>query len=290
MKKTAVIAFPRSFPQAQRIAEHLDAVLLPYDADVFARVFKSARRIVAVMATGIVVRSVAPLLQGKWTDPAVVVVATDLSYAIPVLGGHHGANELARELAGIGILPVITTATETRGRESVEVVAQQHGCDVLNRNSTRSVNATILEGEVPIHIINGPAIVIAGSHVSVLLKNGIYTVGIGCRKGVHKEEVLDAVRQALNVSQISIGDVFAFVTTVKKARESGLVDAIGALYASLVFLDDDTINTQPGRTASRAGRIGLLGVAEPCALAISKHKVLVMNKTVYGRLTIAIAR
>ncbi len=290
MNETVVIAFPRSFPQAQRIAEHLDATLLPYDAEVFARVFGSARRIVALMSTGIVVRSVAPLLVDKWIDPAVVVVSPDLSYAIPLIGGHHGANELALQLAPLGIQPVVTTATEVAGKKSVEVVAQRHGCDVLNRDSTRRVNAAILDGEVQVHAINGPAIVVAGPDVSVLLKKGIYIVGIGCRKGVRKEEVLDAIQQALHACRISGGDVFAFATTAKKIGESGLTDAIVSLSAGLIFLDDETINAQPLRSPSKAGRIGLLGVAEPSALAISKQRELVMKKTVYGRVTIAIAR
>jgi cobalt-precorrin 5A hydrolase len=290
MNETVVIAFPRSFPQAQKIAEHLDATLLPYDAGVFARVFKSARRIVALMATGIVVRSVAPLLKDKWTDPAVVVVSPDLAYAIPLIGGHHGANELAHELAALGIRPVVTTATEATGKESVEVIAQRHGCDVLNRDSTRPVNAAILDNEVPVYAINGPATVIAGPRVSVLLKKGVYSVGVGCRKGVQKEEVLDAIQRALNASRISEGDVFAFATTAKKIGESGLTGAIASLSAGLIFLDDETINAQPLRSPSRARRIGLSGVAEPCALAVSKHKELVMEKTVYGRVTVAIAR
>jgi len=290
MKRTVVIAFPRSFEQAQRIAAHLGATLLPYDADVFARVFESDLRIVALMATGIVVRAIAPLLHDKWIDPAVVVVSPDLSYAIPLIGGHHGANELARELASLGIRPVITTATEAMGKESVEVIAEQHGCDVLNRDSTRRVNAAILEGDVPVLAVVGPAIVIACPDVSVLLKKGEYTVGIGCRKGVKKEEVVTAMRQAFFASNIAMEDVFAIATTIKKKNESGLVDAIASLSAGLIFLDDETINAQAAHSPSKAVRIGLSGVAEPCALAVAKHKELVMEKTVYGRVTIAIAR
>ena len=290
MNDTVVIAFPRSFSQAQKIALHLDATLLQYDADVFARVFESARRIVALMATGIVVRSVAPLLRDKWIDPALVVVSPDLAYAVPLIGGHHGANELAYELAALGIRPVITTATEAAGKESAEMIAQRYGCDILNRDSTRSVNAAILDGEVPVYAVNGPAIIIGGPGVSVLLTRGVYGVGVGCRKGVRKEEVLDAISQALTSCGISQGEVYAFATTVKKMGERGLIGAIASLSAGLIFLDDQTINAQHPRSPSRAGRIGLAGVAEPCALALSKHKELVMEKTVYGKVTVAIAR
>jgi hypothetical protein len=176
------------------------------------------------------------------------------------------------------------------GKESVEVIAQRHGCDVLNRDSTRPVNAAILDREVPVYAINGPATVIAGPSVSILLKKGVYSVGVGCRKGVRKEEVLDAIEQALAACKISTKNVFVFATTVKKMREPGLIAAIASLSAGLIFLEDETINAQPLRSPSRAGRIGLSGVAEPCALAVSKHKELVMEKTVYGRVTVAIAR
>jgi cobalt-precorrin 5A hydrolase len=57
----------------------------------------------------------------------------------------------------------------------------------------------------------------------------------------------------------------------------------------LIFLDDKTINAQAGVSPSRATKIGLSGVAEPCALAVAKKKELVMRKKVYGRVTIAIA-
>ena len=136
------------------------------------------------MSMGIVVRKIAPLLDDKWTDPAVVVVSPDCRYAIPLLGGHHGANVLAKELAGLGLVPVITTATESRGRDSVESVAERSGTAVVNRDSTRAVNAALLERDLPVHAIEGPAIVLAGPDVSLLVRKGEYSVGIGCRKGV----------------------------------------------------------------------------------------------------------
>ena len=290
MTETAVIAFPRSFPQAQRIAKHLQATLYPYDPEIFSRVFSSADRIVALMATGIVVRSIAPLIKDKWTDPAIVVVSPDLLYAIPLVGGHHGANDLARELEPLGIRPVFTTATEAFGKEAVEVIAAKGDYDVLNRNSTRRVNAAILEGEIPVHTISGPAVVIAGSGVAVLTRKGEYVIGIGCRKGVTCSEVTEAVMQALAECGITRDDIFVYATTVKKLHEHGLLDAVDILSSGLIFLDDDTINAQKVQSPSKARKVGLAVVAEPCALAIAKKKELVMRKTVYGRVTLAIAR
>jgi cobalt-precorrin 5A hydrolase len=242
------------------------------------------------MSMGIVVRKIAPLLDDKWTDPAVVVISPDCRYAVPLLGGHHGANALAKELAGLGLVPVITTATESRGRDSVESLAERTGMDVVNRDSTRVVNAALLDRDLQVHAIEGPAIVLAGPDVSLLVSDGEYSVGIGCRKGVGQDEVIKAVRTALDENGIRESDVFIYATTVKKMQEPGLVGAVGALSGNLIFLDDDTINAQTGTGPSRASKIGLLGVAGPCALATAKRKELIMEKKVYGRVTVAIAR
>lgn len=290
MTGTVVIAFPRSGKKAEKIARHLGATFVLYKEGIFAEAFSSADRIVALMATGIVVRSIAPLLSDKWNDPAVVVVSPDLSCAIPLVGGHHGANELAKELAPLGIRPVLTTATEVSGKESVEGTAVRYGHDILNRESTRQVNAAILDGDVPIYPVTGPVIVLAGPAVSVLMRGGEYIVGIGCRKGVREKDVLEAISTALASCKIAADNVFACATTEKKIHEQGLLDAVRSLSSHLIFLDDKTINAQEVPSPSRAGKIGLSGVAEPCALALAKNQELVMKKTVYGSVTIAIAR
>lgn len=288
--KTLVITFPYAVEEAERIAAFLDGDVELYGPDVFETAFAKTKRIVALMSMGIVVRKIAPLLEDKWKDPAVVVVSPDMQYAIPVLGGHHGANELAKELSGIGLVPVITTATESRGREAVETIAEQNGMDVVNRDSTRAVNAAILNSDIPVHAVKGPAIVLAGPDVSILVKKGEYTVGIGCRKDIRPGEVVDAVRAALDENGIAEADVFVYATTTKKMHEAGLIEAVGVLSGNLIFLNDDTINAQEGTGPSRATRLGLLGVAEPAALAASKDKILIMKKRVYGSVTVAIAR
>lgn len=124
----------------------------------------------AVFATGIVVRDIAPLIQDKWKDPAVVVVDSNLNFAISLLGGHHGANELVRRISEIGAIPVITTATEVHNRNSVESIAKALKCDIVNKDSTRQVNCSLLEQDVEVLEIKGPKIVVVGDDVSVLKK------------------------------------------------------------------------------------------------------------------------
>ena len=290
MTRTVVIALERFLPGARRIADALGADVLPYSPDAFRAAFTGYGRIVALMSAGIAVRGIAPLLTDKWRDPAVVVVGPDLRYAVPVVGGHHGGNDLARELAVLGIEPVVTTATETQGRESVEGIAARTGYDIVNRDSTRAVNAAILDADVPLYTVTGPGIVVAGPAVSFLAREGEYVVGVGCRKGIGAAEVVEAVRQALGLAGIDPRKVLVYATTAKKRGEKGLIDAVAELAGNLVFLGDDALNGEEAPSPSRASLIGLAGVAEPAALSVSKRKELVLVKQTYGGVTVAIAR
>ncbi len=122
--KIVVVTLPRFQDVGMRIAAFLEAKLLPYSAEVFTDLYGKYDAIVCVMSAGIAVRGCAPLLTDKWHDPAVIVVTPDMRYAIPVLGGHHGANDIAKRLVDLGIEPVISTATEVMGRPSVEETAK----------------------------------------------------------------------------------------------------------------------------------------------------------------------
>jgi cobalt-precorrin 5A hydrolase len=290
MKPIVVISLARFRADARKVAGFLGADYMEYAPDAFGEAFGRYGTIVALMSAGIAVRKIAPLLKDKWLDPAVIVVSPGLKFAVPISGGHHGANDIAKQLAGMGICPVVTTATESAGKSSVEGIAMANGCDVLNRDSTRQVNAAMLDSDVPVYQVDAPGIVIAGPGVSVLVKKGEYVVGVGCRKGTLAAEVISAINMALDDLHIDESEVLVFATTLKKRHEQGLLEAIEQLPGNLTFVDDDTINAHVGRTPSKASMLGLSGVAEPCALALSRKKELVMEKKAYGKVTIAVAR
>ena len=287
--KTAVVYIERR-SEACEIADWLDAQLFEYSTDIFVDLFHDFECIVALMACGIAVRKIAPLIRDKWTDPAVVIVTPDLRYSIPISGGHHGGNEMAKKLSQYGITPVISTATDASGKDSVEEIAARNDMEIVNKSSTVSVNKAFLMEDVPVYRIDGPAVAIVSSAVSIISASGEYVVGIGCNRDTSAKEIVMAVEEALLACGIEKEDVLAFTSTVKKSDEKGMLQAIRELGARLFLVDDEAINSQPVASRSKAELLGLIGVAEPSALALSKRKELIMERRAYGNVTIAIAR
>lgn len=91
--------------------------------------FRNSEALVCIMATGIVVREIAPLLTSKHQDPAVLVSDPLGQNVISLLSGHEGgANRLAEEIAGItGGKAVITTASDHKGIPALDLLAQKYG-------------------------------------------------------------------------------------------------------------------------------------------------------------------
>ena len=102
-----------------------------------------------IMATGIVVRVLAPLIQSKTKDPAVVVVDDLGKNAISLLSGHiGGANELTYKIAQIiEANPVITTATDINDVPAIDVLAMENGLFIENPAAIKTVNMALLKKE-----------------------------------------------------------------------------------------------------------------------------------------------
>ncbi len=111
--------------------------------------FSEFRRHVFIAATGIVVRCIAPLLDHKTVDPAVVALDHKGEFVVSLVSGHlGGANELARQVAAItGGRAAITTATDTEGLPAVDLLALRSGLHVCNPAAIRAANAALLAGK-----------------------------------------------------------------------------------------------------------------------------------------------
>lgn len=116
--------------------------------ELLRRTFHDFQGLVLIMAAGIAVRSLAPLLQGKERDPAVVVMDERGQFAVSLLSGHlGGANDLARAVASVlGAVPVITTSTDVRGHLAVDVLARDLGVKLEPVKQLVAVNSAIARG------------------------------------------------------------------------------------------------------------------------------------------------
>jgi len=270
----------------QALAKSYHPTLLFWDKEKLSDILARYDHVVAVMAVGIVVRSLCGLLQDKWTDKPVVAVDSCLRCAVPIVGGHHGANELAECLAKyLGLFPAITTATDSSGRPCLENAAASLGSKIVNRNSSKAVNLAFLKEDVPVLRLKGPKIVLVDEEVAVLKRAGI-VVGVGARKGVSCAEVLEAVDSALAATGKRREEIGIFATTDLKREEAGMIEAAKILGKEMLCLSEDVLNAQIPSTPSRASDLGLTGVAEPAVLALAEK--LILPKKAYGRVTVAI--
>jgi cobalt-precorrin 5A hydrolase/precorrin-3B C17-methyltransferase len=125
---------------------------------LLAALFSAGRPIVGLCASGILVRAVAPLLDDKRAEPPVVALAEDGSAAVPLLGGHHGGNALARAiaagLADLGCVAAITTAGDLRLGFALD--EPPPGWRIANPDRIKPVAAALLAGR-PVALIEEAA-------------------------------------------------------------------------------------------------------------------------------------
>ena len=83
---------------------------------------------VFIGAMGICVRTIAPYIEDKHIDPAVVCVDSFGNHVISVLSGHiGGANDLTKHIAGaLGVDPIITTQSDNAGLWALDIIYENY--------------------------------------------------------------------------------------------------------------------------------------------------------------------
>lgn len=229
-------------------------------AEWTGRRFGQADGLIYIGSAGIAVRAIAPWLKDKMTDPAVVVVDEGGNYAVSLLSGHvGGANQLARQAAVIlGAEAVITTASDVQGKTAVDVWAVSHGLKISDRSLAKKAAAAVVEGEpvgfysdyplevpVPEGYTRGEFCrmniwitskkrpdensMVAWFQDEAEGNGGILrlipkamTVGIGCRKGVPKEQLEKALINVLEQHNLDPLSVMKFASIDRKKEEAGI--------------------------------------------------------------------
>lgn len=101
---------------ARRLQTHWPESVVEYKPKPFAEkvqsAFKNGDQLIFICATGIVMRTLAPVIQNKLEDPPVLVLDEEGKFVIPLLSGHEGgANEWGAQVANsLGAQLVMTTA------------------------------------------------------------------------------------------------------------------------------------------------------------------------------------
>ncbi|MFF3417961.1 precorrin-3B C(17)-methyltransferase [Streptomyces sp. NPDC002698] len=257
-------------------------------ADAVRRAFAECDQVVCFLATGAVVRLVAPLLSDKGSDPGVVCVDEAGRFAVSLVGGHAGgANELAREVGELlGAEPVVTTATDAVGVPGLDTLGLPVEGDLAGvSRAMLDGEPVVLERESPWPLpalppnvgspaAPGAAVVRVSDRVretaagEVVLRPPSLIVGVGASRGAPVEEVLGLVEDALREAGLSVRSVAGLATVDAKSEEPGIVGAAERLEVPLLTYTAEELAavTVPNPSDAPLAAVGTPSVAEAAAL------------------------
>ncbi|MEV4657256.1 precorrin-3B C(17)-methyltransferase [Micromonospora sp. NPDC049301] len=291
-------------------------------ADALRTAWTRCDAVVAFLATGAVVRILAPLLGDKRTDPAVVVVDEAARHAVALLGGHAGGgNDLAERVGALlDARPVVTTATDAVGLPGLDTL----GWPV--QGAVAAVSRAILDGE-PVRLITDadwplPAlppnvhpettaadeVADAGYRLLVtdrlvpldgrtaVLRPPSLVAGVGASRGVPAAEVAELLHRVLAEAGLSPASLRCLASADVKADEAGILstaDALGVPLVTWPATDLAAVDVPHPSEVVRAA-VGTPSVAEAAALlgpaGRTDDAALLVPKTASAMATVAVAR
>jgi cobalt-precorrin 5A hydrolase / precorrin-3B C17-methyltransferase len=323
-----VVLGPRAAPLGRRIADTLPGARLhapsargiaaprEFAAAVpqLAAMFAAGTPLIGLCAAGILIRAVAPLLADKTVEPPVVAVAEDGSSAVPLLGGHRGANALARAVATLtGGSLALTTASELA--LGVALDDPPPGWRIANPERVKEIAAALIAGE-PVALA-GEAEWLTGSGIAfsasaprlirvtdrapapgeraLVLHPPVLALGVGCARGCPAEELRELVATSLAAEGLAANAV-ALVASLDLKRDEPAVTSLAAwLGVPARFFTAAELRAETPRLANPSDAVfravGCHGVAEGAALAaVGADGALVVEKRLSANATCAVAR
>jgi cobalt-precorrin 5A hydrolase / precorrin-3B C17-methyltransferase len=298
IKQIAIFVLgPSALPLAKRLKEKLGGQIhgpaevvgcdIQYEkaTHAIARAFLLNHPIIGICASGILIRAVADRLKSKLREPPVVAVAEDGSSVVPLLGGHHGANDLANKIAAItGGQAAITTASDVMFGDLLE-----HPVDAIlsNREHYKSAVSAKLRGE---EITQEVTIYKKqGSPTHLVYHPSTLAVGIGCERGTDPQELESLLEETLTKHNLARAAIREFGSIDLKEDEP----AINQFWTS--YFSAEELKAQSHRLLNPSPvveeEVGTPSVAEAAALAlVGPTGKLIVGKTKSKRATIAIAQ
>lgn len=318
--KVSLLAFTeKGFTLAKQLARDLDGEAARCGAPDSLQMwtadrFLSGHALIFVGAVGIAVRAIAPHIQSKTKDPAVVVVDECAHFAIPILSGHlGGANALARRIAMLcGAVPVLTTATDLNGVFAVDAWAKQQGCYVQNPEKIKHVSGKLLRGDSialyspwPIEGEPPQGVALAddapmcdvrlsvqrGSEDALCLVPRIAVLGIGCRKNVDQQRIEEAFTMLLERHAICEQAIDKVCSIALKEKEPGILAFCHAHGFAYETFSAEQLQMVVGSFTASAFVQSVTGVDNVCerSAVLGSRGALYCKKNVSNGVTMAIA-
>ncbi|HZT51777.1 MAG TPA: precorrin-3B C(17)-methyltransferase [Stellaceae bacterium] len=282
-----------------------------------AALFAAGTPIVGLCAAGILIRAVAPFLADKEAEPPVVAVAEDGSAIVPLLGGHRGANALARAIAArIGGRAAVTTGSDIA--LGVALDQPPPGWRIADPARIKPVAAALIAGDpVALHCEAGDPGWLAASGIAfaadaprairitdrapgtdeaaLVFHPPVLALGVGCATGCDPGELRALAAATLEAHGLAAGAV-ALVASIDRRMDEPAVAALAeALCVPTRFFTAAALLAETPRLASPSEpvfrAVGCYGVAEGAALAAAGAAgSLVAPKRRSAHATCAIAR
>lgn len=296
-------------------------VMLPDYKTACGKAFQECGMIVFVGAAGIAVRTIAPYIKSKVTDPAVISIDERASFVIPLLAGHiGGANELARHLADyLGAVPCVTTATDVNGLFAVDEWAARNNMVICSMKAAKDFAAALvagktagissilpIAGQLPKHMelynkkADKPSVgmVIALNEqekpfaATVNLLPRIVHLGIGCRRNTPCAAIADLVLSELQRLQIDVRTVKSIASVDLKKDERGLLEFAQQNNWPANFYTAAELQAVEGQFTPSGfvkSVVGVDNVCERSAVKDSNGGRLLLHKTHLNGVTLAVA-
>lgn len=293
---------------------------------IFPILFYEYDAIIAIMASGILIRSIAPLVESKTSDPAVLNIDDNGNFVISTLSGHlGGANSLTQKVAElIDATPVITTSTDVNKKLGIDVIARDLYFEIDNTSEILYFNKAVLDGNEISFTVNPNAnfdylydylnenalkINISISYSSkispdeifaevdgheITLKKRKLVVGIGCRRGKECVKIHDGLKKSFDDLNLPLSRIDMFSSAEIKKDEIGLLELSDKMGIPINFVDLERMKMFESKDIQKSefvkSKFGIYGVCEPSALITAGFdSKLIYKKTSYNGVTIAVA-
>lgn len=285
--------------------------------------FSECDALVFVMAAGIVVRTIAPLIQDKTHDPAVIVADQQGKFVISLLSGHiGGANCLAEKIAeSINAIPVITTATDIQKVTAFDLFAQKNNLVIENISELKYISSTLLDNksvefftdfpvndsDIPENIIltdkpSGKMRVVVSDMLRHDLSENSHTlflrpksliVGIGCKKNIDFLKLENCFLSFLENYNLSLLSVESISTVSLKSKEPAVLKLCEKYNIPLKIVPDEAILScsHDFEKSQFVEKItGLPSVAQASCYIASDYGTEISGKVKFSGITLAVCR